>query len=372
VYSYSSDLSRKRLYLSFNFYIIKWQKSERTEYPMNPDIWFLYRHMLKSRFFEEAVIQLWQDGRISGEMHLGIGEEAINAGIVSQLKDGDAMALDHRGTPPLLMRGVDPVLLLREFLGQPNGLCSGKGGHMHLFSRQHLAASSGIVGASGPGAVGFALAAQHLRPGTLAVAFFGDGAVNQGMMLEAMNLAVVWKLPVLFVCKDNEWAITTLSPSVTGGTIIDRVKAFGMTAIKVDGTDVETVWQAAYDAMNRARNGEGPTFLIASCVHFEGHFLGDHLMRIARHPIKEMKPLSGSLLNSVVKLKGTGLRGRSESMSIITSLLKKAKKDKDSRQSDPLERTREFLKSDQMRLQELEKEVALEIQKTVENVIAAE
>ena len=147
---------------------------------MTYDLWALYRHMLRSRLFELAVAKLWNDGDISGEMHLGTGEEAIAAGVVSQLTDGDAMALDHRGTPPLLMRGVDPVTLLRELLGRSDGLCAGMGGHMHLFSPEHLAASSGIVGASGPAVVGFALAAQRLRPGTLAAAFFGEGAVNQG------------------------------------------------------------------------------------------------------------------------------------------------------------------------------------------------
>jgi len=167
---------------------------------MQAELWDLYELMLRSRTFENAVKQLWEDGLISGEMHLGTGEEAICAAIVAQLQPGDALALDHRATPPLLMRGVDPLLLLSEFMGKPDGLCSGAGGHMHLFSPQHLAASSGIVGASAPAAVGFALAALRLRPGTLAVAFFGEGAINQGMLLEAFNLAAVWKLPVLFVC----------------------------------------------------------------------------------------------------------------------------------------------------------------------------
>lgn len=170
---------------------------------MSHDLWSLYALMLKARLFEEATAKLWHEGMISGEMHLGTGEEAIIAGIVSHLKEGDAMALDHRGTAALLMRGVEPVLLLREFLGCKDGLCGGMGGHMHLFSKEHLAASSGIVGAEGPAAVGFALAAQYLRPGAIAVAFFGDGAMNQGMLMESMNLASVWKLPVLFVCKDD-------------------------------------------------------------------------------------------------------------------------------------------------------------------------
>jgi pyruvate dehydrogenase E1 component alpha subunit len=120
------------------------------EITMNPDLWDLYRQMLRSRLFEAAVMRLWREGKISGEMHLGRGEEAIAAGVVAHLQDGDALALDHRGTAPLLMRGMDPVLLLREFLGRADGLCAGMGGHMHLFSPSHLAASSGIVGAAGP------------------------------------------------------------------------------------------------------------------------------------------------------------------------------------------------------------------------------
>ncbi|HIE17111.1 MAG TPA: hypothetical protein EYP71_02845 [Dehalococcoidia bacterium] len=162
---------------------------------MQPDLWSLYRQMLRSRRFEEAVTSLWEQGKISGEMHLGVGEEAIAAGVAAHVRDGDAMALDHRGTPLMVARGVDPVLLLREFLGKGDSLCGGRGGHMHLFSGEHLVASSGIVGATGPVAAGFALAAQLLHPGRIAVAFFGDGAMNQGMLLESLNLAVAWKLP---------------------------------------------------------------------------------------------------------------------------------------------------------------------------------
>src|SRR5574342_257956 len=126
---------------------------------MPGDLWSLYGIMLKSRLFEEAIAKLWHEGLISGEMHLGTGEEAIIAGVVSHLREGDAMALDHRGTAALLMRGVSPGLVLREMLGLPSGLCGGAGGHMHLFARDHLAASSGIVGATGPAAAGFGLAA---------------------------------------------------------------------------------------------------------------------------------------------------------------------------------------------------------------------
>lgn len=336
---------------------------------MQPDLWPLYKQMLRSRLFEEAVIQFWDEGRISGEMHLGIGEEAIAAGIVGQLRDGDAMALDHRATPPLLMRGIDPLLLLRELLGRPDGLCRGMGGHMHLFSPEHLAASSGIVGASGPAAVGFALAAERLRPGPLAVAFFGEGAANQGMMMEALNLAATWKLPVLFICKDNEWAITTLSHSVTSGAVVDRAKSFGIHATEVNGSDVEEVWNAANQAIDRARNGKGPSFLQAHCPRPEGHFLGDPLLRIARHPIGEMKETAGPLLKSATKMKGGSPPDRVRSLGTVASLVGKTTKDRFWGRGDPLEVTKGKLKSDKQRLKDVEEEVSREIQEVVRTAL---
>ena len=336
---------------------------------MQPDLWPLYKQMLRSRLFEEAVIQLWDEGRISGEMHLGIGEEAIAAGVVGQLRDGDAMALDHRPTPPLLMCGIDPLPLLREFLGHQDGLCHGMGGHMHLFSPEHLAASSGIVGASGPAAVGFALAAERLRPGTLAVAFFGEGAANQGMMMEALNLAATWNLPVLFICKDNEWAITTLSNSVTSGALVDRAKSFDIHATDVNGSDVEEVWNAANQAIDRARNGKGPSFLQAYCPRPEGHFLGDPLLRIARHPVSEMKDIAGPLLKSATKMEGGSPPDRIRSLGTITSLIGKTTKDRFWGRGDPLEVTKGKLKSDKQRLKDLEEEVIREIQEVVRTAL---
>jgi acetoin:2,6-dichlorophenolindophenol oxidoreductase subunit alpha len=163
------------------------------------DLWDLYRQMFRSRCVEELVSEWWNQGKITGEMHLGIGEEAVSAGVVSHLRQGDAMALDHRGTSPLVIRALDLVSLLRELLGREDGLCRGMGGHMHLFSRELNAASSGIVGASGPLATGFALGAQYLKTGNIAIAFFGEGAINQGMLMESFNLAVMWELPVVFV-----------------------------------------------------------------------------------------------------------------------------------------------------------------------------
>jgi len=337
---------------------------------MRPDIWLLYRQMIRSRLFEERVKELWEKGLISGEMHLGMGEEAIAACLTSMLQDGDAMALDYRGTPPLIMRGVKLVCLLREFMGQADGLCRGYGGHMHLFSQEHLCASSGIVGASGPLASGFALASQLLRPGKLAVAFFGEGAMNQGMLLESLNLAAAWKLPVIFVCKDNRIAITTPSPSVTAGSLMERVKGFGLHFLEVDGTDIEAVWEAAAEAVQRVRKGEGPVFLLAHCCHLEGHFLGDPLLRIIRNPFKQVKKTLMPLIRSLLSPKGASLGDRFRSLRDIASLIGRASKEKRSKFSDPIYQTRQKLKMDKRRLEEMEKEVRQEIDQAIELSLA--
>ena len=329
---------------------------------MPPDLWTLYALMLKSRLFEVAIAQLWHDGLISGEMHLGTGEEAIIAGIVAHLREGDAMALDHRGTAALLMRGVKPVLILRELLGGADGLCGGMGGHMHLFSKEYMAASSGIVGAEGPAAVGFALSAEYLRPGSAAVAFFGDGAMNQGMLMESMNLASAWKLPVLFVCKDDGWAITTQSGNVTGGNLKERARGLGIVATEVDGLDAAAVWEACNSAIEHTRSGHGPAFLHARCVHFEGHFLGFQMMRVVRDPLREMPGIAVPLAQSFLRLGGGGLRerlvGLKTVLAVVVSALRDPRRDL---ANDPVRRARITLQSDPIRLQELEDQVEKEI-----------
>ncbi len=329
---------------------------------MPPDLWSLYALMLKSRLFEETVTRFWKDGLISGEMHLGTGEEAIVAGIVTQLSEGDAICLDHRGTPALLMRGVDPLLVLRELLGRPDGLCGGQGGHMHLFSKAHLIASSGIVGAAGPAAAGFALAAQYLRPGTLAVAFFGDGAMNQGMLMESMNLAAAWNLPVLFVCKDDGWAITTQSRAVTGGDLAERARGLGLEALETDGRDVSQVWESVQRALARIRSGKGATFLRARCVHLEGHFLGYPLLRATRDPIKEIPGIAKPLTRSLIQPGGGSLRERLAGLEIILGALLTTLRDpRGDSANDPVKRTRQLLKSDPVRLQEVEQAIEREV-----------
>ena len=339
---------------------------------MSPDLWSLYEMMFKSRTFEEKVRQIWKDGKISGEMHLGLGEEAINAGVVSQLIEGDALALEHRGTAPLLMRGVDLLSLLREFMGKPDGLCGGQGGHMHLFSPEKLAASSGIVGASGPAAAGFALAALKLRPGTISIAFFGDGATSSGMLMESMNLAVVWKLPVIFVCKDNDWGISTPADTVVGGNLAARAEAFGMKALEVDGADVLSVSSAMQSALQHARNGRGPVFIWAHCVHLEGHFLGDGFLDMFRRPVYSFRKRIWPMIKGFFRIGGASLAERFAAMRQIIRQVFSAQ-GQTSSSSDPLARTRETLiGTDVRRLSELEASIQQDIQKIVAAALQSE
>jgi len=246
------------------------------------------------------------------------------------------MALDHRGTAPMLVRGVDPVLLLKEYMGEPGGLNGGMGGHMHLFSPDHLAATSGIVGASGPAAVGYALANQRLRPGKISVAFFGEGATNEGMMLEAFNLAVIWNLPVMFVCKDNGQAIVTRSQMVSGGDLIERAAGFGLRAVEVDGSDVEEVWMLAREEIKRLRRGLGPVFLLASCVHIEGHFLGDQLLRMAHPSLSEMVKTAIPLLKAHLHPGGAPFSERVAGAKELLEAISAVRDESQSTERDPI------------------------------------
>lgn len=336
---------------------------------MAPDRVALYAKMLTCRRLEEAIAELWQQGRISGEMHLGIGEEGINVGVLDHLGDGDAVALDHRGTAGMLLRGVDMAAIVKECMGTVDGLCGGMGGHMHLYSKDHLAASSGIVGAAGPAACGFALAHQHLRPGKVAVAFFGEGAMNQGMLMEALNLAAVWELPVLFVCRDNGLAITTPSAWVTSGDLEERARGLGVPGGSVNGTDVEAVWRATREMIDRARRGRGPSFLHASCVRPEGHFLGDPLIRLARSPVAETKTRLGELLSATTSSDGASVTQRAASLGKITAMLGRAARTRLGHAHDPVRRMRTRLTIPSDDLATLEREVELAVANAVEDAL---
>lgn len=299
--------------------------------------------MVAIRCFEELQRGLWLQGRIPGELHTGIGEEAIVAGVVMHLTAEDATAIDHRSTGPLIARGADPQRLLLEVMGSEDGISGGLAGHMHLLVPELRAVSDGIVGSSGPIAAGFALAAKRLRPGSVAVAFFGEGAANQGMLLESLNLAVAWNLPVLFVCKDNGWAITTPTRQVTGGDLVARARGFDLPADRVAGWRVDEVHRAAGAHLARARQGGGPGFLVARCQRPDGHFAGDPMLRILRDPVEQAKQLAGPLVRAAGATPGGGLGDRGRAAASLTGRLGMLGVQRGIRRRDPLVEARRHL-----------------------------
>lgn len=323
----------------------------------------LFTWMLFSRYFEEATEEYWEKGYISGEMHMGIGEEAINAGILAHLEEGDSLAMDHRGTAPLLMRDVDPISTMLEIMGHEGGLCGGRGGHMHLFSKENLLASSGIVGASGPVALGFALASSHLRRGKIALSFFGEGAVNQGMLMESFNLAAAWNLPVLFVCKDNGWAITTRSEQVTGGDLIQRAKAFGLTTVDVDGSDVMDVYNQSQELIQGIRKGSGPGFLHASCAHPRGHFLGDSLVKMKEKPVQGLLESSGELTGGISSFKGGSIKARWRAVNTVMDTISSSRKDQKFEDKDPILNFRKQFSEYKSQLEAIDLEILKRLEK---------
>jgi pyruvate dehydrogenase E1 component alpha subunit len=241
---------------------------------------------------------------------------------------------------------------------------------MHLFSKQHLAASSGIVGASGPLAAGFALATQYLHPGAVAVSFFGEGAMNQGMLMESLNLASAWSLPVLFVCKDDGWAITTQSRKMTGGNLKKRAQGLGIPAAEVDGRNVNKVWEASHSAIEKARSGKGPSFLLASCAHLEGHFLGFQLLRMARHPLKELSSITVPLTKSILRPRGASWRERLSGLKdILAAVLATFRDSRQDSSWDPVLLARKNLISEPEQLQEIETKIEQEIGSVLDSAL---
>ncbi len=330
--------------------------------------------MARARAFELAVQELWDRGLVSGEMHLGTGEEAVAAGVVSLVRDGDGLALTHRCSPALVVRGVPLVPLLRELLGRPDGLCGGRSGHMHVLDRDHLVASSGIVGASLPAGAGFALAAKRLRKHAIGVAMTGDGALNQGMALETLNLAVAWSLPLLIVCIDNGWAITTRAGTVTGGDVCDRARAFGWDVRQVDGTDVAAVHETAAALVKLCRKGKGPAFLYATCPRIDGHFLGDPLLAQAQHLTgSAARQTLGSVMSAAISSGGGGPLARAGGVVKMMGTLSKARRTASrGDRHDPLEVARRALASSADERQRIDDEVEREIAGAVAEAVNPE
>lgn len=300
-----------------------------------------YRLITRIRFVEEALVTAWADGLVPGEYHSGIGEEGINTGVVMHLSAEDTMALDHRGTGPLIARGTDPLRLMLEVMGSEEGMNGGHAGHMHLMDPQLHAAADGIVGSSGPLAVGHAIALQQLHPGRIAVAFHGEAAMNQGMLMEAYNLAAAWRLPVLFVCKNNKWSITTASARVTGGDLVERARSFGLMVEEARGERVNEVYAAASKLIRRARKGKGPGFLYVTCHRPRGHFEGDPLVRIVDSPASQSTELLRELRSGVSGLESGSRSERIRGFAEIVARSTRAMRDwKAGSRKDPRRRAR--------------------------------
>ncbi|HEY82443.1 MAG TPA: thiamine pyrophosphate-dependent dehydrogenase E1 component subunit alpha [Dehalococcoidia bacterium] len=237
----------------------------------------LYRTMVRIRRFEERVAREFAEGNIPGSVHLYIGEEAVATGAIAHLRKDDYIMSTHRGHGHLIAKGGDPRLMMAELFAKKTGYCLGKGGSMHIASLDiGMLGAAGIVGSGIPIATGAGLSAKLRGTDQVTICFFGDGAANIGRFHEGINLASVWCLPVVFVCENNLWAVSVpTSCSLSVPNVADRAAGYGIPGVVVDGMDVMAVYEAAGEAVARARRGEGPTLIEAKTYRFRGHFEGD-------------------------------------------------------------------------------------------------
>lgn len=261
--------------------------------PHEDQLLWMYEAMLVIRDFEERMVNVYLEGKlppdiqrglafdigggpVPGEMHLAAGQEPVAVGVCAHLRDDDTVVGTHRPHHFAIAKGVPLDKLAAELFGKATGLSRGKGGHMHLFDPERNFSCSGIEGASLPPATGAALAYKKLGQDSVAVAFFGEGAANQGTFHEALNLAGLWNLPAVFICEDNRWAISVPKDKSTAiDSNADRAAAYGMPGVSVDHNDAVEVFAAAGDAIARARQGGGPTLIEVQTDRYLGHFQGD-------------------------------------------------------------------------------------------------
>jgi len=237
----------------------------------------LLRTMIRVRAFEERVRDLFAAGRLPGFVHLSIGQEAVAAGACGALRRDDYVLSTHRGHGHLVAKGADPARMMAELYAKRTGSCRGKGGSMHIAD-----ASVGVLGANGVVAGGLTVSAgvglsiKQRRSGQVCLCFFGDGAANRGPVHEAVNLAVIWSLPVIFLCENNGWASSTPHRYACAvSDIAARASGYGLEGVVVDGMDVLAVYRAVRAAVDRAREGGGPAFIEAKVVRWQGHYEGD-------------------------------------------------------------------------------------------------
>ena len=236
----------------------------------------MYEQMLKIRIFEEHVNQLYTTAKMPGLAHLYIGEEAIAVGVCSALRRDDYITSTHRGHGHCLAKGASVDRMFAELLGKEAGYCRGKGGSMHIADQDtgDLGANA-IVGGSAGIATGAAMSSKMRGSDQVTVCFFGDGALGQGMLYEVMNMASLWKLPVIYVCENNQYNEYTHNSETTAGEMSARGKAFGIPTEEVNGQDIRAVYDTALRMVERARMGEGPSFILCDTYRYHGHHVGD-------------------------------------------------------------------------------------------------
>jgi len=251
----------------------------------------VYRKMRRIRVFEEKLSELVTAGKLRGFLHLYLGEEAVATGVCAHLGDHDYVCSTHRGHGHCIAKGVDVRGMMAELFGRRTGLCRGKGGSMHIADvDKGMLGANGIVGSGIPLATGAALTAKLKKTGGVAVAFFGDGATNQGQFHEALNMASNWKLPVVYVLENNGYGEFTPTEFVIQiENIADRANSYGMRSAIADGMDFFDVYEKAGEAIALARRGEGPTLLECKTYRFAGHFVGDPTVYRPKREVEEWK-----------------------------------------------------------------------------------
>jgi pyruvate dehydrogenase E1 component alpha subunit len=250
----------------------------------------LYRTMRTIRRFEETVVELVNANEIAGVTHEYIGQEAVATGVCAALREDDVITSTHRGHGHVIAKGAEVARMLAELLGRTTGLNRARGGSMHIADVSlGIYGANGIVAAGAPIAAGAAWAGVQAGSDRVAVVFFGDGAINQGVLHETMNMAGIWKLPVLFVCENNGYAVSFSSAEATSGSITGRAAAYDMPAVRVDGMDAEAVLAATQTAVAHARSGGGPSFLECETYRFVGHHTAERTMNLGYRTDEEIE-----------------------------------------------------------------------------------
>ena len=258
------------------------QSMSDREHNLKPDqatLIEMYRRMVLIRKSEEQLFQDVKLGRTPGQVHLSDGQEAVAVGICAHLDDRDQITSTHRGHGHFLAKGGDVDAMFAEVYGKAEGICCGMGGSMHVadFSKG-IVGANGIVGAGLGIATGAAFSMQLDKTDRVAVCFFGDGASNQGSLMECMNIASLWKLPILFVCENNGFSEFSPAATVTSGVISERAEPFGIPIWRIDGNDLIEVWQTAAEALDHCRSGAGPAFIEAETYRYSGHFSAEAMV----------------------------------------------------------------------------------------------